>query len=179
MSRHSVRDVKNTFEQILGENTKVIKELDSTISYTQSDIETVNDLYARALDKFVSAQIRPLNSEMLKTLSHQTGFLRDFEEEYKTNVANSRAAEIRLNALTATHGEENAIRGQLKKLNDENEQLDSDRAALQGNIKALSRTLASVDAFNEMTESRYSGKPKLDAEGVSYFSSKKSIAHVW
>lgn len=179
MSRHSVRDVKNTFEEILGENTRVIRELDTTISYTQSDIETVNDLYSRALDKFVTAQIRPMNSEVLKTLSVQTGFLRDFEEEYKTNVANSRAAEIRLNGLTTTYGEENAIRAKLKKLNDENEKLDGESAALQGNIKTLSRTLAPVDAFNELTESRYAGKPKLDAEGVDYFSSKKGIAHVW
>ena len=179
MSRHSVRDVKNTFEEILGENARVMKELDTTISYTNSDIETVNDLYSRALDKFVTAQIRPMNSEMLKTFSVQTGFLRDFEEEYKTNVANSRAAEIRLNGLTTTHGEENAIRGKLKKLNDENEKLDGESAALQGNIKTLSKLLQPVDAFNAQTEDRYAGKPKLDAEGIDYFSSKKGIAHVW
>lgn len=179
MSRHSVREVKNTFEEILGENARVMKELDTTISYTNSDIETVNDLYTRALDKFVTAQIRPMNSEMLKTLSHQTGFLRDFEEEYKTNVANARAAEIRLNSLTTTHGDENAIRGRLKKLNDENEKLDGESATLQGNIKTLSRTLNPVDAFNAQTEDRYAGKPKLDAEGIGYFSSKKGFAHMW
>lgn len=179
MSRHSVRDVKNTFEQILGENASVIKELDTTISYTQSDIETVNDLYSRALDKFVTAQIRPMNSEMLKTLSQQTGFVRDFEAEYKTNVANARAAEIRLNGLTTAHGDENALRGKLKKLNDENEKLDNEAAALRGNIKTLSIKLEPVDGFNAQTESRYAGKPKLDAEDIDYFSSKKGFAHVW
>ena len=179
MSRHSVRDVKNTFEQILSENASVTRELDTAISYTQSDIETVNDLYTRALDKFVTAQIRPMNSEMLKTLSHQTGFLRDFEEEYKTNVANARAAEIRLNGLTTTHGEENAIRGKLKKLNDENDKLDGESAALQAHVKKLAKMLQPVDAFNARADKSGTNKPKLDAEGIGYFSSKKGIAHVW
>lgn len=179
MARHSVREVKSTFEDILGENTRVLSELDKTISYTQSDIDSVNELYTRALDKFVTGQLRPMNSEMLTTLSGLTGGRRDFEQEYNRGLVTSREAEIRLNGLTTTHGTETALRAQYKQRITESEKLEGEVAVLDRTTANLARTLAPVDAFNAHAEKIGKGHLKLDAEGVDYFSSKKGIAHVW
>lgn len=177
MSKHSLREVKTTFEDILSENGRVLQELDKTISATQSDIDTVNDLYTRALDKFVTAQIRPINSEMLKTLSDLAGNGRDFEGEYKNGLAQSHAAEIRLSSLQTTHGDETSLYGKLKKLNDDKEIHSRDIASLGRENSQLKEDLQPVKNFNAYAASK--NKPLLDAEGLSYFSSKKDIAHAW
>lgn len=175
-TRHSVRDVKNTFEQILGDNAEAIREIDKTISQTKSDIESVQELYGRALDKFVTAQIRPLNSEVLKKLS-TIAVTRDFEQEYNDGTAAARAAEIRLNGLVATHGEQKTLKDKLQALSGESSTVGTESLRLAEGMAALRKTLMPVDGFNAVAER--SGKPTLDAENIDYFSSKKGFSHAW
>lgn len=175
--RHSVRDVKNTFESILGENAKVIRDIDETISKTKSDMEAVDGLYTRALDKFVTSLLRPMDSEALKTLSGLTTGKRDFEQEYHNNMAAARASEIRLNGLVTAHGEEKTLKQKLDALSRESSALGAESLSLASAISRQEKTLRPVDGFN--AQAAYTGKPKLDAEGIGYFSSKKGFSHVW
>jgi len=175
-TRHSVRDVKNTFEQILGDNAETIREIDKTISQTKSDLESVQELYGRALDKFVTAQIRPMNSAVLKKLS-TIAVTRDFEQEYNDGTAAARAAEIRLNGLVATHGEQKTLKDKLQALSDESNTLGGESLKLAEGIGKLKSTLRPVNSFNIYAERI--GKPKLEAENIDYFSSKKGFSHVW
>lgn len=175
-ARHSVRDVKNTFEKILDDNTHTLRDLDETLRQTREHIETVQDLYTRSLDKFITAQLRPINSAMLKTLSGLAG-LRDFEREYNDNLSAARAAEIRLNGLVTTHGEPKTLKDKLQALSDESNIVGGESIRLSENIGRLKKTLGPVDAFNAKAEE--GGKPQLAAESIDYFSSKKGFAHVW
>lgn len=175
--RHSIRDVKNTFESILGENAKVIRDIDDTISKTKSDMETVGELYTRALDKFVTAQLRPINSEMLKSLSGLTNHKHDFEEKYHDDMAAARAAEIRLSGLVATHGEEKTLKQKLETLGSESATLGNQILKLSESIDRREKALKPVNYFNAAVE--YKNKPKLNEEDIGYFSSKKGFAHAW
>lgn len=177
MDKHSVRDVKNTFEEILGGNAETLREIDKTIAQAQSDIGTVEDLYSRAIDKFASAQVRPMNSDMLKTLSAIAGKGRDFEQEYKDAAEASRKAEIRLNGLVTTQGSESQLRDQLQKLNGQAQAADAAITQVSDTLRQINRTLSGVDDFN--FSARASGKPQLAAGEIDYFSSKKGISHVW
>jgi hypothetical protein len=175
-TRHSVRDVKNTFEQILGDNAEALREIDKTISQTKSDIQDVESLYGRALDKFVTAQIRPLNSDVLKKLS-AIAVTRDFEQEFNDGITAARTAEIRLNGLVATHGAQDKLKYKLQVLSDESNKLGGESMALAGSASKLKSALRPVDSFNTYAERI--GKAKLGAENIDYFSSKKGFAHVW
>ncbi|MDP2205672.1 MAG: hypothetical protein Q8K65_05140 [Alphaproteobacteria bacterium] len=175
-TRHSVRDVKNTFEQILGDNAEALREIDKTISQTTSDIAGVDALYARALDKFITAQIRPMNSDVLKKLSDIAG-TRDFEQEFNDGVTAARTAEIRLNGLVTTHGSESKLKYKLQALSDESNKLGSESLKLAGVMGRLQSALRPVGSFNTYAERI--GKPKLEAGTIDYFSSKKGFSHVW
>lgn len=175
-TRHSVRDVKNTFEQILGDNAEAIRDIDKTISQTKSDIQGVEELYTRALGKFVDAQIRPLNSAVLQKLSGLTE-VRNFEREFNDGIAAARAAEIRLNGLVATHGEPKVLKDKLQELSNESNILGGESLRLAEDIGRLKKSLRTVEGFNDTA--RQSGKPALSADSIDYFSSKKGLAHVW
>lgn len=175
-TRHSVRDVKNTFEEILGDNAEALREIDKTISHTKSDIKGVEELYGRALEKFVTAQIRPMNSDVLKKLS-AIAATRDFEQEFNEGIAAARTAEIRLNGLVATHGPQGKLKYQLEKLSEESNKLGGESLTLVGAASKLKTTLRPVSSFNAYAERI--GKPKLEAESIDYFDSKKGFSHIW
>jgi len=175
-TRHSVRDVKNTFEEILSESAVALRDIEQTISQTKSDIAGVEELYTRALDKFVTAQIRPMNSDVLKKLSDISG-TRNFEQEFNDGVTAARTAEIRLSGLVATHGAETNLKYKLQNLSDESNKLGSESLKLAGVMGRLQSALRPVVSFNTYAERI--GKQKLEAQSIDYFSSKKGFSHVW
>lgn len=173
----SLRDVKSEFETILNDNAKAVSQLQEALKSVETDKSNVQEIYTRALDRFVADILHPLDKAALKTLSSLTTDKRDFETQYNQARQDSSTADIRLNGLVATHGSVAQMNKTVAALNAAADTLKQDVQVARDHIEFYEQKLEPVDRFNRQAAA--SGKAELKEGGIDYFSSKKGFGHVW
>ncbi len=173
----SIREVKSEFETILNDNAKAVSQLQEALKSIETDKSNVQEIYTRALDRFVGDILHPLDKAALKTLSSLTTDKRDFEAQYNQARQDSSTADMRLNGLVATHGSVAQMNKTVVALNAVTETLTRETKVARDHILFYEKNLAPVDDFNKQAAA--AGKAELKEGGIDYFSSKKGFAHVW
>lgn len=170
------REVKETFEKILDDNNAAIRDLEGAVKQTQSDKASLETSYATSINSFAKSLFTPrLNEGLLDKLSWITDGKTNFVQEYRAQAEESRLSEIKLNALTATHGEFDVLDDRLKGLRKEVKTAINHERGLSDQAGATSVRLNAVDAFNAGAPA---GAAKLEEATIGYFSSKTGINHV-
>lgn len=171
------REVRDTFTTLINDNDKAIGELEASIRDVQRNRDKVEGLYNGMIDRFAQELLWPsLDEERLADLKSSTGGRQDFLKSFQQQTTESREAEIRLTALTATHGEASVLESRMRDLQKEANNSDENARGLGRAVASSRAALAPVEKFNADAGE---GAPKLDEKGQSYFTSKTGIAHLW
>ena len=171
------RQVRDTFQQLIRDNNSAVRELESSIQSIRRDREPVEKLYATMIDRFAVSVLSPsLDEETLNAVSKVTKGRVDFVKTYNQQMTESRQSEIRLNALTATHGPMETLQTRMREIQVQANNADDAAKGISRSVAAKATALKPVDRFNaEAAE----GAPKLEEGSISYFTSKKGFAHAW
>ncbi|MEZ0260351.1 MAG: hypothetical protein ACAH80_05035 [Alphaproteobacteria bacterium] len=170
------REVKETFEKILDDNNAAIRDLEGAINQTQSDKASLETSYATSINRFATSLFTPkLNEATLDKLSWITDGKTNFVQEYRAQVEDSRLSEIKLNALTATHGEFDVLDDRLKGLRKEVKAAIAHERDLSETANVSALRLRQVDRFNAEAPA---GAAKLEEASIGYFNSKTGVNHL-
>lgn len=172
-----VREVRDTFSKLINDNNNAVKKLQESIRDIQGKREATEKTYDTMVDRFAGALFWPsLDEENLGKLSASLGNSIDFVQTFKDAMTASREAEIRLNALTATHGEESKLEDKVRSLQREINKSEEKEEKLEVAINLAEASLVPVNRFNRDAKE---GAPKLNEAEIGYFSSKSGFAHAW
>ena len=173
----SPRQVRDTFQQLIRDNNQAVRELESSIKSIRSDRAPVEKLYATMAERFATSVLSPsLDEETLNAISKATKGRVDFVQSYAQQMTESRQSEIRLNALTATHGPMENLQKRMREIQQQVNNADENASGIGRGVASRAAALKPVDKFNaEAAE----GAPKLEEGSIAYFSSKKGFAHAW
>lgn len=109
--------VRDTFKSLINDNNKAVGKLRESIRDIQGKRDATEKTYDTMIDRFAGALFWPsLDDENLGKLSASLGNSIDFVQTFKEAMTASREAEIRLNALTATHGEESKLEEKVRSI---------------------------------------------------------------
>lgn len=170
------REVKETFEKILDDNNAVIRDLEGAIRQTQTDKTSLETSYATSINSFAKSLFTPrLNEGLLDKLSWITDGKTNFVQEYRAQAEESRLSEIKLNAMTATHGDFDVLDDRLEGLRKEVKAAMAHERDLSETANISAMRLRGVDRFNAEAPA---GAAKLEEATISYFNSKTGINHV-
>lgn len=169
--------VRDTFKTLINDNNKAVGKLRESIRDIQGKRDATEKTYETMIDRFAGALFWPsLDEENLGKLSASLGNSIDFVQTFKDAMTASREAEIRLNALTATHGEESKLEDKVRGLQREINASEQKEEKLETSINLAEASLVPVHRFNRDAKE---GAPKLNEAEIGYFSSKSGFAHVW
>ena len=172
-----VREVRDTFSKLINDNNKAVGKLQESIRDIQGKRDATEKTYETMVDRFAGSLFWPsLDEEHLGKLSASLGNSIDFVQTFKDAMTASREAEIRLNALTATHGEENTLEEKVRNIQQQINTAEGKEEKLRTSIAYADRALSAVDVFNKDAKE---GAPKLNEAEIGYFSSKSGFAHAW
>jgi len=171
------REVRDTFDQLIRDNDKAVRELEDSIRTIKRDREPVEKLYAGMIDRYAESLVWPsLDEDALNAIGKANGGKADFVKAYNTSMTESRQAEIRLNALTATHGELSVLETRMEQLQHQADKADGNAVKLARSAADKAEKLHAVDTFNAGAAK---DAPKLEEGSIAYFNSKSGFAHVW
>lgn len=169
--------VRDTFKSLINDNNKAVGKLRESIRDIQGKRDATEKTYDTMIDRFAGSLFWPsLDDENLGKLSASLGNSIDFVQTFKDAMTASREAEIRLNALTATHGEESKLEEKVRSIQQQVNKAEEKEEKLETAIRTATRALSPVDEFNAGAKE---GAPKLNEADIGYFSSKSGFAHVW
>ncbi len=169
--------VRDTFKTLINDNNKAVGKLRDSIRDIQAKRDVTEKTYDTMIDRFAGSLFWPsLDDENLGKLSASLGNSIDFVQTFKDATTASREAEIRLNALTATHGEESKLEEKVRGIQQQVNKAGEKEEKLESSIRYATRALSPVDEFNAGTKE---GAPKLNEAEIGYFSSKSGFAHAW
>ena len=172
-----VREVRDTFSKLINDNNKAVGKLQESIRDIQGKRDATEKTYETMVDRFAGSLFWPsLDEENLGKLSASLGNSIDFVQTFKDAMTASREAEIRLNALTATHGEETTLEEKVRNIQQHINTAEGKEEKLRTSIAYADRALSAVDVFNKDAKE---GAPKLNEAEIGYFSSKSGFAHAW
>ncbi|HYD17523.1 MAG TPA: hypothetical protein VEF76_03495, partial [Patescibacteria group bacterium] len=172
-----LRQVRDTFEKLINDNNSSVRKLEESIRDIQGKRGVTEKTYDTAIERFASALFWPsLDEENLGKLKTALNDSFDFVQNFKDSMTASREAEIRLNGLTATHGEIDAVADKVRSIQKQINKAEEAEQKLGDSISDATRSLRPVEAFNSTAKE---GAAKLEAGSIDYFSSKTGIAHAW
>lgn len=171
------REVRDTFETLINDNNAAIAELENSIREIKGNRAPVESLYGRMIDRFAESLLWPsLDEAALGKIRDASGGKADFAAAYRQQMADSRQAEIRLNGLTATHGEMNGLEDRMRDLQRRVNEAESAQERIGRAVAKKAGVLRPVGRFNDDAPK---DAPKLEEGSIGYFSSKSGFAHVW
>jgi hypothetical protein len=170
------REVKDCFESLIGENQAVIRQLENTIAETKLDKAPLEKIYAKMMESFAASLLSPPSEEALAKLSAASGGKIDFMQSYREQMNDSRQAEIRLNGLTATHGELPVLEARFDEAQRELSAAQKTQREKDFAADTLATTLEPVTEFNALAGP--AGKPLLQENSMAYFT-RSGVNHVF
>ena len=177
VAKVQVGKVRDTFRKLINDNKNAVEKLRESIRDIQGKRNATEKTYDTMIDRFAGSLFWPsLDEENLGKLSASLGNSIDFVQTFKDAMTASREAEIRLNALTATHGEETKLEDKVRSIQQQVNKAEEKEEKLETAIRTATRALSPVDEFNAGAKE---GAPKLNEADIGYFSSKSGFAHVW
>ncbi len=169
------REVRDTFQTLIGQNQKVIAALDTTLTQTRKQRAALQKVLLGQVQDIATRLLEPLDRASLDKLASVSGS-KNIGHAYDAAIAAGVVAQREYDSYVDLHGDEKALRKVLQ---------DAQHALSDANGRTLHTTSARARLGRDLVPAQdfakaYPGKCGLSSQSdVDYFSSKKGLSHIW